>query len=224
MGTNLITSNNNYFVGFSGGNVLNLGQVDGVNQWPMLSQGLSSSTTRPDILLNIDEVSKYEGILSSDGRFKLTNGSHNGGIYDGYYGDSGRKENTPSYNIFSILNSKVNQAIIKSNLLNIPITPLSIYVMRNNLEINPNTSATPSLNCTSCLFDLKSDPTETTDVSAKYPDIKNKLQASLDSYREQLMPQTNKAVDPDSNPKYCFDTWLPWLDKEHKCDWMNIVE
>lgn len=197
---------------------MDLGKIDGVNQWPLLSKGLSRNTPRPDILLNIDEVFGYEGILSSDGRFKLTNGSFQKGIYDGYYGDSGRAANTPSYDLFSVLNSKVNRAIIKSSGLQIPITPLSVYLMRNELEVNPKNTSTPSLTCTSCLFDLKSDPTETTDVSVKYPDIKNKLQSSLDNYRAQLLPQTNKPVDPASNPKNCFGTWFPWLDAEHKCN------
>lgn len=39
---------------FSGGNVNDLPNIDGVNQWPTISEG--SPSERNEILLNIDEV------------------------------------------------------------------------------------------------------------------------------------------------------------------------
>lgn len=57
----------------AGGNVTDLGDIDGVNQWPFLSQGKPS--TRDTLLLNIDEVAPTEGAIHR--RFKLVRGDFN---------------------------------------------------------------------------------------------------------------------------------------------------
>lgn len=195
-----------------------LGKVDGINHWPDLSQGVSS-TKRPDVLLNIDEVEDYEAILSSDGRYKLTKGSYKDRIYDDYYGDSGRSANVPPYNIEAILNSDVNKAILDCDETTVPLTSHTIQQMRAEMDIKQANVEQKSINCEKnyCLFDLLEDPTETTDIATDNTEIVAKLKASLDHYRTQLMPQTNKKVDPNSDPSRCFDTWHPWLEPVLKC-------
>lgn len=49
-----------------------LGDIDGKNQWNVISK--KETTERTEILLNIDEVENQSGILGYNGRFKLLNG------------------------------------------------------------------------------------------------------------------------------------------------------
>lgn len=54
----------------AGGDMSDLGDIDGINQWPVLSERRGHA--RESLLLNIDEVSKTEGAIY--GRFKLLRG------------------------------------------------------------------------------------------------------------------------------------------------------
>lgn len=58
----------------AGGDVKNLGNIDGKNLWPMFTSKNNEPAKRDSLPLNIDEVLKFEGILSGDGRWKLLNG------------------------------------------------------------------------------------------------------------------------------------------------------
>lgn len=57
----------------AGGSVKDLGDIDGVNQWPVLAGRDARGVKREAILLNIDEVQKYDAIMTGDGRWKLVN-------------------------------------------------------------------------------------------------------------------------------------------------------
>lgn len=181
----------------------------------MLTQGIQP-TPRPDILINIDEVKKYDAIISSDGHYKYTVGRFNNGVYDKFFGDSGRSSKIPTMSPLRVILSKVNIAIQKT--LARPLTISTINNIRKKIEVQQSTAEREDLTCDPCLFDLFKDPTETTDISAAYPEIVQKLSASLEKYRSVLQPQRNTAVDPDSNPAYCKGTWHTWLDPVNKCD------
>ena len=55
------------FYSSAGGNVKDLGELDGVDQWPAISEGKRSS--RDFLLINIDENFRNEAAIL--GRFKL---------------------------------------------------------------------------------------------------------------------------------------------------------
>lgn len=55
-----------------GGNVNNLGQIDGVNQWNSLINNGKSG--RSSLLINIDEVQHSAGLIGENGRYKIING------------------------------------------------------------------------------------------------------------------------------------------------------
>ena len=55
----------------AGGNLRDLGDIDGVDQWPVLSEGRGYA--RESIVLNIDEVTKTEGAIYN--RYKLVRGN-----------------------------------------------------------------------------------------------------------------------------------------------------
>ena len=66
------------------------------------------------------------------------------------------------------------------------------------------------------LYNIKEDPSETRNVSHKYPDIVHFLTAKLNAYNATAVPLGNKPVDPASNPKNFNNTWMPWMDMEVK--------
>lgn len=55
----------------TGGNVQDLGNIDGINQWQVISN--DESTNRTELLINIDEVEKYSGVVGYGGKYKLLN-------------------------------------------------------------------------------------------------------------------------------------------------------
>ncbi|XP_023312068.1 arylsulfatase B-like [Anoplophora glabripennis] len=200
----------------AGGNVSELGDIDGINQWDVISKNLT--TTRTEILLNIDEFENQSAILGYEGQYKLVNGTYQDGLYDQYYGDSGRGSENPSYDTQQIINSLANQAIQTISNQS-PLTSDVILNMRSLLDVSwcRDANSTPNFVCSGfCLFDIYSDPCETTNVvnDTKYENILQNLQAKLSEFYEQLVPQTNKAVDPNSDPSKSNDTWWNWLGTE----------
>lgn len=63
------------YVFYIGGDVSDLGNIDGMNQWNAISK--NAQTSRTNILLNIDELESQSGIIGYKGRYKLLNGMSN---------------------------------------------------------------------------------------------------------------------------------------------------
>lgn len=62
-----------------------------------------------------------------------------------------------------------------------------------------------------CLFDLKNDPCETTNIKDKYPDIFEKMKAKLDVYaKKQAKPRITYFKDPQADPRLHGNSWKPW--------------
>lgn len=57
---------------FLGGNSSNLGEIDGINQWEVLTA--NKTNLRTEITLEIDELENLSGIIAHNGRYKLING------------------------------------------------------------------------------------------------------------------------------------------------------
>lgn len=56
----------------TGGNLEDLGSLDGVNQWNVLSN--NELTERSGVLLNIDELLNNSALIGYNGRYKVVNG------------------------------------------------------------------------------------------------------------------------------------------------------
>ncbi|CAG9815087.1 unnamed protein product [Phaedon cochleariae] len=198
----------------AGGNVAKLGKIDGINQWNVISK--NETTKRTELLINIDEVNGYSGILGYEGRYKLLNGSFRNGLYNDYYGDSGRGPENPPYDIQSVLDSPTNTAIRKL-AKNTPLDRTRVQSMRSALDRGwcAPRAATPLYTCDDyCLFDIRADPCETENLIGDDTkrDVIDTLKGKLRGYYEQLVPETNKKVDPDSDPARFNNTWYPWLE------------
>ena len=62
------------------------------------------------------------------------------------------------------------------------------------------------------LYNIIEDPSETRNVSDKFPDIVQMLTEKIKAYNATAVPIGNKPHDPASNPKHFNYTWMPWLD------------
>lgn len=212
------------FYSAAGGNVSNLGDIDGIDQWEVISGNVS--TKRTEILINIDEESGYSGVLGYGGRYKLLNGSFSNGLYNGYYGDSGRNSTDPSYNITNVLNSPTNLAINKLTIK--PLEKTTIEKLRKEIDIGSGSCR--SINrlylCNDlCLFDLYVDPCETENLinDKNLRDVVKDLNKKYLSYLKEVVPEGSHNVDPESDPKRFNGTWEYWL----KCDndnFFNVMQ
>lgn len=63
-----------------------------------------------------------------------------------------------------------------------------------------------------CLFDLETDPCETTNIADNEPEIVNDLKAKMATFWNELVPQKPRFVDPAANPDFCNGVWFNWKD------------
>ena len=100
-----------------GGDVTELGKIDGIDQWSYLTEDSNGTVPRKGALINIGDEDNIEGII--DGKWKLVQSTYNNGSYDDYFGEDGRGFPNPSYNIDMILASPVFKAIqsVESNAI-----------------------------------------------------------------------------------------------------------
>lgn len=196
----------------AGGDLKDLGEIDGIDQWHVLSEGQGRG--RDKLLLNIDEVSKTEGAIYS--RFKLLRGSVDNGYYDGYYGDSGRTIETPPYTD-QVLKSSVSQSITYH--LGGPVTqPSTMMQLRREASVQCRPNMTyftrtifTTCNVTECLFDIVNDPCETKNIAESYPRIARDLDLFLENYGRILERQVKVPVDWLADPRRRNNTWEPWM-------------
>ncbi|XP_017765619.1 PREDICTED: arylsulfatase B-like, partial [Eufriesea mexicana] len=150
------------FYSAAGGNLEDLEEnLDGTNQWSTLVSGEKSK--RETILLNIDEVENLSAALL--GRYKLIRGAKL--MFGDYYGDTGTSDSYPKYNASNTLHSLAGTAI--ANMLNFTLNPEQVIKLREQARIVCNVTMYPKC-LNKCLFDIYSDPCETTDLSSKHPD------------------------------------------------------
>ncbi|XP_012275486.1 arylsulfatase B [Orussus abietinus] len=201
------------FYAAAGGDLKDLGDIDGINQWPAL--GEDCPPTRDSLLLNVDEVSKTEGAIH--GRYKIIRGSVKRGYYDGYHGESGRNRDVPLYNTTRVLRSAVSRSITAH--LGGPVTqPSAMITLRQKATVQCYANATHfirhnsgSCNETECLFDIVNDPCEIRNIAKEYPRMVTQLDLFLEKYGNVLMKQAKLPIDWMANPRGKNNTWEPWL-------------
>ena len=212
-----------------GGNLTDLGIIDGIDQWKVLTENLTSSRT--EILINIDEVKNTSTIIGNNGRHKLIQGEYDNMQYvwlkwdlgtfghdyfDKYFGSSDHQTpGTPPYNHENVLESVTNQAI--TSVVDGTTTREKIDELRSQTDLSwcRDFNKTFDFKCTDgCLFDLIDDPCETTNILEKEVEIREELKRKLEKYRLVLVPQRNKDFDLSSDPIFYNNTWCTWLDDD----------
>lgn len=174
----------------AGGNVSNLNELDGINMWDTLSHG--KTCPRTEVLLNIDPISKVSALRV--GSYKVIQGTLFNGIWDGWYGPSGRENNTLQY-MFE--NKSLKKPEVNSELL-------CHKKCKNVTACFPGNSP--------CLFNVDEDPCEFNNLADQKPDILNTLLRRLSFYKKSAVRPGNKPLDPQSNPKFHNYIWTNWMD------------
>lgn len=199
----------------AGGDLKDLGEIDGIDQWNALS--LETGKERESLLLNIDYGRKIEGAIYK--RFKLLRGPTEHSLYDVYYGDPEKYDKSvelPPY-ADTIVKSSVSESI--TYYLGGPVTqPSTIVHLRQeatvtcqlNFSYHLKTSLT-ACNATQCLYDLENDPCETRNIANQYPRIVKELDDILEKYGRFSINQYRMPIDWRADPRRTNDTWEPWL-------------
>jgi hypothetical protein len=203
----------------SGGEVTSLGKIDGINQWPALRQDKNDGR-RNGTLLNVGQLNLMEAII--DGKYKLIRSTYYNGIYDGFYGESGRGSPNPPYNYTGVITSPVSKSIIALNV-NSSATELKLRGKIRRIRLDATVVCEGSKRhyiggpyCHSyCLFDLEEDPCETNNLISTYPHVAESLMKKLQQFKKEMVPELTKPLDRASNPLFFNNTWVCWLDDEY---------
>ncbi|KAL1479944.1 hypothetical protein MTO96_051456 [Rhipicephalus appendiculatus] len=183
----------------AGGDVSALGEVDGRDQWEMLSAGKHSA--RKDMILQIEDLDQESAIIS--GRYKLVNRSE---TQTDPQLDSRvhRPEGEPpvELELDSLMKSSEAWKALQGSL-----PPISHYneAVRDNFDPFDTTF----------VFDIISDPCELNNLASSEPELRDRLLKKLATFRTQIPidPMTTE-VDERGFPEHHQCTWSTWLDVE----------
>jgi arylsulfatase A-like enzyme len=192
----------------AGGNIANLGPIDGIDFWNVLNENIKIPK-RSDLLHNIDDVSNTYAVRSGD--YKLIYGKFR---YDGWYSNPSDKYdqfwNVPNYlsnwspdfkqsKVYKILKSigrevkTINKVVIKCN-----------QFLRNIRTCNSTIEQ--------CLFNIKLDPCEYNNLARVEPQKVAQLMQVLQRLNATAVPPQNKVIitDERANPIYHNGRWDIW--------------
>lgn len=134
-------------------------------------------------------------------------------------------QTSPSFTIFRMFSCPVSAELsISVNVfLHFCWKTISVHATGNSSWIPPPNSKLymthsqrdpPNKNV--WLFHVSSDPYEEIDLSAKYPDIVQKLLQRLAFYNSTAVPPVYPHSDPNCDPKLHNGFWGPWLWKQQQ--------
>ncbi|KAK3917281.1 Arylsulfatase B [Frankliniella fusca] len=201
----------------AGGNVSDLGPLDGLSQWGSLTSA-GSLAPRSEVLVNIDEAG---ALIQRDWQadWKLVRGQQSADR-SGYVGESGRGPEVPEYNVSAVLGSAAAAALGR----HVPPLTASLVARRRAQasawhalcpEDAANAADTLDLACAPyCLFNLRVDPCEAVDVRDSYRDVGDRLLQRLAYWENLTVPQINQPVDEAADPRKHNMTWVSWLDPQ----------
>ncbi|XP_021919137.1 arylsulfatase B-like isoform X3 [Zootermopsis nevadensis] len=196
----------------AGGDVGYLGEIDGINAWRALSEDLPSNRT--SVLHNIDDI--YGNAALTMGDWKIVKGSTYSGAWDGWYGPSGRGESLV-YEPYQVMTSQAGRALARAGTT---LTPSIIQTLRNQAEVICDSASLYTHagrnGCkpltAPCLFNIRNDPCEQTNLADVYPEILQLLEMSINEINATVVPPSNLAWDPRADPRFWDHTWTNFGD------------
>ncbi|CAG7732843.1 unnamed protein product [Allacma fusca] len=205
-----------------------LEDMDGFSQWKSL-QGLESPP-RNAFLYNIDDV--YNSSAVRYGKWKLIQGNTSSsdlggcpnGSCDGWYGPSGRSQDTGTSNLQMpdllplILNSDAGSAFRTSGF------PINEEIAKKNQKFaNVECKPVQEIACNAfqapCLFNLDEDPCEKRNLAEKEPVVVEFLQEVIQDYNKTALPPIRRWNNPESAPSNWGYVWTFFKDLQDE----NVV-
>nr|CAD7437688.1 unnamed protein product [Timema bartmani] len=216
-----------------------LGQIDGIDMWKSLSEGTPSART--EIVHNIDEIEDYDTIRRGD--WKYIRGSTQSGQVDGWYGESGidspsynadrvlsSRTGITLAGMITKLQIKEKESSRRTTQENESsfsdsgkgpwqlLTSSTIRSLRQQAEVRCDLPTNGSVPCNprshACLFNIREDPCETTNLASQRPAVLNSLKDTLERYRGTTVRPLNVPGEARANPALWNDTWVSWGDEE----------
>lgn len=196
----------------AGGNVDDLGNIDGVNQWETITSG-GDHVSRHEILHNIDDVIEYSVIRV--GNLKYVDGTTLFGYLDEWSGELNTLPGAPEYNISTILSSDVWNSLTNIGYDELKIDDIkrlrqkSKVVCKDELKTDKECITLES----PCVFDISVDPCETNNIYDKLlgtkivDDFKNRI----NRFRRLAIKAGNKLSDKNADPALHNNTWVSWM-------------
>nr|XP_054928915.1 arylsulfatase B-like [Dermacentor andersoni] len=210
------------FYAAAGGDVSDLGDVDGKNQWEALTE--RKCIERRDVILEIEGRNEAAAIIS--GRYKLVNRSE--GYCDALLdsriplpeGEPPEELDLDALMVSSEAWKALQEASADSGS-RLHSAPRADW--RREAAVTCSADGADDLAAddfdpcaTVFVFDIFSDPCEINNLASSLPEVRDDLLGRLTTYRATILsprPANNEA-DERGYPQYHNCTWSPWLDVE----------
>ncbi|KAM7305582.1 arylsulfatase B [Ixodes scapularis] len=183
------------------------GDIDGFSHLDSLTRG--TNHPRHELLINIDPVDNYSGIIEGD--FKLVKGTAFGGGSDKWYPIPG---NVPWDSDMPL--KQCESSVVVRVLRDFGLSPVCGAGGARYADSVDCGERDPSKACASekspCLFDLSKDPCEYNDVAGQNPEVVEQLLEKLARYEATAVKPENLPGDPRSNPSLHNNVWVSWDD------------
>ncbi|GFT42622.1 arylsulfatase B [Nephila pilipes] len=197
----------------AGGDIKNLGDIDGQNIWDALVT--NSPSPRVELLHNIDPINNISSFRSGD--LKLITGNLTSGLetWDGkeVLEDMSKPQSMDGW-VFK------NGSIVKDILVNMGLyLPQTDDTWRLGSEIECNGTPETANECnpleTPCLFNITADPCEMNNIAFQYPEIVRSMLNNIKAYEKQAVKPQFQDIDPHGDPMCHGFAYVSWQDPEH---------
>ncbi|GFY77320.1 arylsulfatase B [Trichonephila inaurata madagascariensis] len=196
-----------------GGELSDLGKIDGINMWKALLYNLPSP--RIELLHNIDIFTGMMALRRGD--YKLIVGTNNDAS-DTWYKPLGFDEmDIPSsMDDWIFKNDSLVKKILEESNLWILQTADSwrINATISCVQPPPEGNGGCDPNQSPCLFNIAADPCEYNNLAEKYPRIVRSMLEILKRYNETAREPILNTRDPQADPRCHGFSYVPWLDEE----------
>ncbi|GFR01034.1 arylsulfatase J [Trichonephila clavata] len=202
------------FYYMAGGDVDDLGDIDGMNMWPVIKGDLNRSP-REEVLLNVDPISSIGGLRIGDMKILVSESPVDG---SDWYGPSGLEDN----NVTDSFDDWVwkNKSVVKDILIETDQWLLgendtwrqdaAIICGENFLPISGKCDFTDG----PCLYNITDDPCEYKNIASLYPKIVESMLNRLRDLNATSLPVQTKELDPLGDPVCHNFAHVPWMDEE----------
>ncbi|XP_050023704.3 arylsulfatase B-like [Dermacentor andersoni] len=194
----------------AGGDVKDLGVIDGLDQWEALSLG--NPSPRQELLINHDPT-KRAGTALRVGKYKLVVGTLHNGTLDAHVNTRSDQDTPTNTDLDEVMeNSAVGRTLRKYyRVSQLPIQ----QGWRKEAVIDCGKDSTTNFKSfrESYLFDIANDPCELRDISQEEPKILQHMMERLRHYESVAGPPKEDLLDYRGFPERNNCTWSPWVGK-----------
>ncbi|KAK8754965.1 hypothetical protein V5799_002336 [Amblyomma americanum] len=190
----------------AGGDVQNLGSLDGTDMWHALSTGAPSPRT--EALLEFNTETEIAALRYLN--YKIVLGNYSEEVSERYK-VIGRAH--PNNDLDSLQRNSRAAGVLK-RLYGKPQLFQRGYdkSWRRRAAVTCNEGPTNfDTGILIFVFDLESDPCELRNMAARNPLLLNNLLAKLGGYMSTLHPEIDKTIDPKGYPENNNGNWAPWI-------------